>query len=127
MYGTKRSNPARPPQSAGVGMPIAHRPRPMTRPKLALMPSWAMKNRLRRSPASSSASVVRCRSVEPKTRMKRSRRSSFCSRMNTATMNTRKVVSSGASTGSRIVRATVSADVLRTGELDQHRRLRQRA
>ena len=57
--------------------------------------SWVRKYLLSRAAASSIAAVVRCRSPEPNSRIIRSRRSSRCIRMNTATSSTMPMVASG--------------------------------
>ena len=101
IYGTKRSSADSIPQSTGFGTPIKYRPTPITKPKVALMPSWVRKYLLSRRAPSSRAEVVRCRSVAPKSRISRSRRSSRCSRMKIVTTKTMPMVANGKSAGER--------------------------
>src|SRR5689334_11338579 len=53
------------PQSTGLGIPMIHKPVPITTPKAVFSASWMRKSRLRRVVASSRAAVVFCRSREP--------------------------------------------------------------
>ena len=76
------------------------------------MPNCVRKYRLRRRAASSMATVVRCRSPEPNSRMSRSRRSSCCNRMNTATMRMIAAVASGFKTGDMMRSATSNGEGL---------------
>ena len=78
---------------------MKYRPTPMMRPKAVLIANCVKKYRLRRRAASSSATVVRCRSLEPNSRISRSRRSSCCNRIKIATMMIMAVVASGLRTG----------------------------
>ena len=89
------------PHSTGLGTPMSHRPTPITTPKAALSASWVRKKRLSRRAASSMAAVVRCRSLEPNSRIMRSRRSSRCSRMKISTTKIDAGVASGCRTGAR--------------------------
>ena len=76
----------------------------------ALMPSWVRKYRLSRRPASSSATVVRCRSLEPQSRISRSRKSSCCKSTKIATTKTIPPVANGARMGERTSCAICSGE-----------------
>ena len=62
IYGTKRRIAASIPHSAALGMPMIHKPVPITMPKPVFKASCDRKSRLNRRAASSSAAVVFCRS-----------------------------------------------------------------
>ena len=94
IYGTKRNSAPSVPHSNGLGTPISSIPNPTITPNSAFIPSRLSRYRLSRCAVSSSALVVRCRSLRPNSRMKRSRRSACCNRMKIVTMNTMPVVAS---------------------------------
>ena len=71
------------PHSTAPGMPSRKSARPITEPVKTLIANCPKNNRLRRCPASSSASVVRCRSSVPASLISRLRRSSRLKRMKT--------------------------------------------
>lgn len=97
------------PHSRALGTPITHSPMPMSSPNPEFSSSWVRNSRLRRLAASSNAAVVFCRSYVPVSRIKRFRRSSRFSRMNTTKISTMPVVVSGWISGVKKARSVSRA------------------
>jgi hypothetical protein len=83
---------------------------PITSPNALFSDSCVMKYRDRRAAASSIATVVLWRSVDPNNRIRRSRRSSRCNRKKTATTSTMTVVSIGPTIGASTAAAVASGE-----------------